>query len=451
MDNINANLTVDQKFAKLMLILRQLRPFYSAVYEVMGKRESNSVPTVGVTTNELVYNKEFMEKRDFNELIFIMLHEICHISLQHVARREGRDPTLWNIAADLYSNSVLASEFNVEPGKNTGLSSTSIAMPEDCLYCSSINIHEDYTEKIYEELEKQGKENGYFSADGQSGNGQNSKLFEFTYSGSDKDSNSRGYGYNYSRHSEFNITIERQDQRFSDLIDNGDSQESKQQQADKIVSDAVVRVEMSSSSYGNGAGGLYGFVKNMMKSEVDWRKLLRKYLIAATCTDSSFSRPDKRMYYQKQIYPGQVPSDEHEIRGVKVCIDTSGSISDDDIAYFCGQVYQLTKQFKIDAELIYWDTSVESTGQFTGYKEFERVSLIGRGGTDPAVVFNYFDSKQCKIKPVVTLMFTDGWFSVDGITAKQCKKYKDTIWIMTRDCCKEFVAPFGKKANVKYR
>ena len=35
-ENIES-LTLDQKFAKVMLLLKQLRPFYSSVYEVMDK------------------------------------------------------------------------------------------------------------------------------------------------------------------------------------------------------------------------------------------------------------------------------------------------------------------------------------------------------------------------------------------------------------------------------
>lgn len=453
MSEINSTLTVEQKFAKLMLQLRMIRPFYSAIYEVMNKREYSGIDTVGVTTNELVYNYKFIDETPFEQLIFIMLHEIGHMALKHVARQENRNQILWNVAADLYVNQMLSIEFSLAPGGSTSVKAINIEMPNNGLFCSSIDLDLDYTEKIYEELEKQGKQNGFFDPDN---HGDGNDNFSFRYEGSNKlDEDSSGYysSYRYGMNKSFDrfkININRNSKEYLDLVDNGESQASKQQQSDKIVSDAVVRVEMSSNNAGDGAGGLFGYVKKMMKSELDWRKLLRKYLISATSTDSSFSRPDKRMYYQKQIYPGQIAVDENEVRGVKVCIDTSGSISDDDIAYFCGQVYQLTKQFKIQAELIYWDTSIESTGEFTGYKEFERVDLVGRGGTDPSVVFDYFDTKQCKVKPIVTLMFTDAWFSTDKITAKQRKKYKDTIWIMTRSHDTNFVPPFGKKAVAKF-
>lgn len=457
MSNEDCKLTVEQKFAKLLIQLRILRPFYSAIYEVMEKEKTDVIGTIGVTTNKLKYNEKFMDETEFTQLIFIMLHEIAHIGLKHVARRENRDPQLWNTACDYYVNKVISEEFGILPGDETQVNGVTVAMPTFGLFCSSIDTDEDYVEKIYEGLEKQAKKNGYFSAKngitmpGNSGkNGSSNRDFEFTVKGSknlrdDFTSSSKKAG----QYKEVKINIS-PDSVNGDLINTGDDADSLKQSADKIVSDALVRVEMNGTGIGDQPGGLLSIIKEMLKSELDWRKLLRKYLIAATVSDSSFSHPDKRMYYQRSIYPGQVKDEENQVKGVKVCIDTSGSISDEDIMYFCGQVYDLTKQFKIDAELIYWDTSVESTGNFTGYKEFQRVDIVGRGGTEPSVIFNYFDSKKCKVKPIVTLVFTDGYFYTDKISNKQKKKYKDTIWIMTRNYDKNFTPPFGRKAVAKF-
>lgn len=452
-------MTVEQKFAKAMLQLRIIRPFYSAVYEVIEKHANNSIPTIGVSTNELVYNEEFVDKTEFSEFIFIILHEVAHIALQHSARRENRHPLLWNVAADLYINQMLSEEFNIKPGQRCKFNGIDITMPMNGQFCSSIDINVDYTELIYEELYKQAKKNGFIQGE-KSGNGQGKgqgqggqghggqgrgqgQGYTFTYTGSKGTDR-----YDSDQNSTYKQTIKANDPM--DIINVDKDQAVKNQESEKVVTDALVRVEMSSTDCGEGSSGLMGMVKNMLKSELDWKKLLRKYLIAATSTDSSFSRPDKRMYHQSAIYPGQVDNEENTVKGIKVCIDTSGSISDEDIEYFCGQVYDLTKQFKIEAELVYWDTSVQSTGEFEGYKEFERVNLIGRGGTDPSVVFNYFDTKKCKVKPIVTLMFTDAYFSTDGISNKQRKKYKDTIWIMTRQHDKDFKPPFGKKALAKF-
>ena len=366
---------------------------------------------------------------------------------------------LWNIACDLYVNAVVCNEFNITgPGKINSIRKYAIKCPADLMYCSSIDTDVDYVENIYNDFEQQASKNGYNKAT--LSDYLNGQTFDFTFTGSKNKESSKsqgGYGYTGKSlqpiddgHGTFRIKLD-PSKVVNDLIDDGSDQAVKQQESNKIVSDATVRVEMSSQGVGGEPGGLQVLAKNLLKSELDWKKLLRRYLISATSSDSSFSNPDKRMYYQSSIYPGRMKDENNQIKGVKVCIDTSGSVSDEDIAYFCGQVYALTKQFNIEAELVYWDASVESTGNFTGYKEFNRVACTGRGGTRPEVVFEYLDSKKCKIKPVVTLMFTDGYFFNNWWTPSMIKKHKDTIWIMTRNHNKDYKTPFGKLAIAKFK
>lgn len=456
----NNNLTVEQKFAKIMLELRILRPFYSAVYEVMEKIESESCETVGVTTDKMVYNYEFINNCKFDEMVFIMLHEIAHIALMHVARRENRDALLWNVACDFYVNAVLAKEFNLKfPNDSTNINGITIRMPADVLYCSTIDIDEDCAEDMYDKLMQQAKQNGYMQAKG-TGSGTGG-TFKFTMEGSGEgngNGNGNGlgsgyYGYNQNvvqnSYKKVDINIKVDDAR--DLIDKGEDQSEKMQKSNKIVADAAVRVDMSSTGIGSEPGLMEALARKLLNSEINWKRLLKKYLIAATSRDSSFNRPDKRMYYQNAIYPGSIAEDSDEIHGIKVCIDTSGSISDEDLGNFMGQVWQLCKTYKVKAELIYWDASIESTGEFTGYKEFERVNVYGRGGTNPTVVFDYLDSKKCKVKPIVTLMFTDGYFGDEYNKPKYRKKFKDTLWIMTKDHNKQFEPGFGKKALAKFK
>jgi predicted metal-dependent peptidase len=42
-----------------------------------------------------------------NQLKFVMAHELLHVGLRHEARRQGRDPFLWNIACDYVINAWL--------------------------------------------------------------------------------------------------------------------------------------------------------------------------------------------------------------------------------------------------------------------------------------------------------------------------------------------------------
>lgn len=448
------DLDVESKFAKAFHNLSNIRPFYCAIYESMERVENEGTGTMAVSCKKMFYNKKFVEELEFEELMFTNLHEIAHVALMHVSRRKNRDPELWNIACDLYVNRLLAEEFNMLPGETSanGL----VKFLKGALYCGTIDLEEDYAERIYEELYRQAQENGYNNSKLQ--DIQDGKKYHFEYKGSGaSNSSKKNNGYYGSRGtarlSDYNPTFEMDltpGTYAVDISDDGSDQLNKENDNRKILQDARTRYEMSNRNAGDGAGLLKFKVDEILKSHLDWRKLLRKYCIRATRSDTSFAKPDKRMYYQRAIYPGQAMDGMAELRGVKVCFDSSGSISDRDIAYFYGQVRDILKEFKIKAELIYWDTDIASCGDFSDFAEMKRVEACGRGGTDPTCLFEYFDSKKCKVKPVVTLVFTDGYIGGNLNKPSWKRKYKDTIWVMTKDYSRDFKPAFGHLAVARF-
>ncbi len=297
------------------------------------------------------------------------------------------------------------------------------------------------------------KSQGYTGTDKDIG-----KKFNITYIGSRQLNTANGWYDNTEserKYWKFEMQIEFTgitDDILDDDSENGsDTQTEKEDKNKRLLYEAKTRYEMrKAKDTGIEAGKLSSLVDEILKSHVDWRKLLRKYCIKATSTDSSFNNPDKRMFYQDAIYPGQARDESTTIKGVKICFDSSGSISNKDIAYYFGQVLELMQHFKVDSEVIYWDTEVASLGKAQNIKELRKIDVCGRGGTDPSCVFEYFDSKKCHIKPVVTLIFTDGFINFEREQGKWKKKYKDTIWIMTRDANKQFTPPFGIVTQAKY-
>lgn len=402
------NLSLDDKIAKCLINLRKLRPFYSAIYENIEKIESEKVDTIGVTSNKILYNKEFINSIGFEEFMFINLHEIAHIALMHVSRIGNRNIKIWNIACDFYVNKLLSKEFNIRPGETyNGL----VKFCNDGLFCDSIDIDNDCVEDIYEKLFKQ------------IGNKQDS-MYSFSignnlYNINSNDSN-------------------------NDIIDDGTDDNLKNENNSKVINNALIKCKMSSDSSNC---ILERYVDNLLVSKTDWKKLLRRYCIKSNESDISFSNPDRRMYYQKAIYPGQVKTDDNKISGIKICIDTSGSISNEELCKFHSDIESILKQFKLDAEVIYWDDKIESVGTFSNIKQFNKIKMIGFGGTDVNCVFKYFKSKECKVKPIVSIIFTDGYFYRD-VSKKY--NYKDTIWLMTDNYNKNFDKPFGKLAFAKY-
>lgn len=470
-------LDAESKFAKVMNDLRVVRPFYLAVYESMERVKSDSVPTIGVSTNKIVYNEEFVNNQNYDEFLFINLHEIGHVCLMHVARLKNRDQTVWNIAADLFVNKILSEEFKITPGSK----SDRVAMPEGALFCSSLDTSSECTEDIYEEFVRQIKaqqnngeknnfklkytgklEPNYYGRDENwtfettltviGGNGGNSPLFnDDSFGNSSENSGNSSNGTDSEGNGNGSKVTLNGKEYNADIKDSSKSAQEVEEINRNVLNRASVKYDiMKSKNPGMTPSNMEIHVDNILKSHVDWRKLLRKYCIKATSTDSSFSVPDKRMFYQRAIYPGHALDESNKIKGVKVCFDVSGSISDEDISHYLGQVRDLMKKFKIECEVIYWDAEVQSTGLAEDFNTLRRVNISGRGGTDPSVVFKYFDSKKCKIKPIVTIMFTDGYIYGDLDNNKWARKYKDTIWVMTREHNKNFKPKFGVVTEARY-
>lgn len=439
-------MTLEQKFSRSIFDLRKIRPFYASVFECMKREEANEkVQTMAVSIDTLFYNSDFVNSIKYSEFLFVVLHEIAHVALRHVVRMKNHDPSLWNIAADYYVNSLLAEEFGLDldclPSTNKTSCGLEITLLEHLLVLSSVDLNLDSVESLYKKLsdQKQNQEDSDEDGDEDGGDGAGSeggKTFHYKIQGSKKYFGENGISDLKINENEFK----------SDLIDSPQkSQEEQNAKSEQLLQDAKVRHDMTCEP-GSDHGLLYREVEKSLKSKVNWKSLLRRYLISATESDSSYTNPDKRFMYQSNfILPGQVVDDLSKIEGVKICIDVSASIFEDDLSEFLGQVWSICKSFKISAEVLYWDTIITAKGEFTGYKEFERVNQFGGGGTDPACIFDYFNSKECKDKPIVTLIFTDGYVGDSYDTPKNRSKYgRNTMWIMSKDCDPDYKPAFGK-------
>lgn len=415
LDEKFSNMTLSQKMARVIIDLRKIRPFYSAIYETIPKIEvlDNPIMTMSVTSSSLLYNPKFVEQISYEEFLFTVCHEIAHIALLHVLRRQNRDRIIWNLACDYYVNKLLAEEFDLHPETKPINEKFNIAFVDDKLYDDNINIENESCEEIYERLLEE----------------YTSETEKVSSTNTNRSVIPNGYT--------------------PDLVDDTGDCAIPQMQLEQIASEMISKALVSAEIIGSNGIGITSsildrHVKKIVKGKIDWKKILRKYLRVATLTDNSFSKLDKRYIYANRIVPGQVEDEKRKLEGVKICIDASGSVSDDDLAIFLGQVWKMCKQFKVSAEVLYWDTLITAKGTFKGYREFERVNQLGGGGTDPACVFEYFSSKECKVKPVVTIMFTDGYLGKNFDTIENKRKYKDTLWILNENGNRNFKPGFGK-------
>ena len=90
--------------ARTQLLLNQ--PFFGTLC-LRLKLVTGELPTMATDGRRIVYDPAFVEELTVAELEAVLAHEVLHCALGHHCRRGGRDPRLWNEAADLAINPIL--------------------------------------------------------------------------------------------------------------------------------------------------------------------------------------------------------------------------------------------------------------------------------------------------------------------------------------------------------
>ena len=237
------------------------------------------------------------------------------------------------------------------------------------------------------------------------------------------------------------------------------SDTTNQQKADSVLQKANTvykQVLESGTNSGKGkgmAGVVEAFVEKELIPKVNWRSLVQNRLIAKKTEEKSLSSPDRRFVHRGLYIEGDVKDDE-KLEGIKLCVDTSGSMSDKDIAIAIGQIMQLCKMYETQADLIYWDDGIQDIIPFDKLTELDlkHYRAMGRGGTDPNCIFEEFSKKDYlygkKVPPSLIIIFTDGFFGPVDMKYKG-KFGKDTVWVLCAEASnnENFNPTFGRLAH----
>ena len=472
-------MTLEQKIVKAQLELQNVAPFISSMIATTNIVENTEIETAGVAIDTMYFNPNYFKDLSINNIKFIMMHEMSHLLMQHRMREDDRDHERWNIACDAYINKMCATDFpnifSLQEMKDAGY-----------VVIEEVDLEKDIPEKIYGELkENQGKTgqpnnngNGNGNPSGSmdsSGNGNGNKNQKDKKDqngqggadGSDGDngdeSSSSGNGQggkNKAQRKEYTYKGKKvansKDSIKNDMIDDSKtesmSKDTMKQRSKAIVERAKVYMEtQGSKSRGAGEGNLAREVERVMAPKVDWLPLVRNRLTKASQRIMSFSAPDKRFLSRNMILPGPKNMLNDSLENVILAIDTSGSISIQELSMFLAQFKQLMNKFKIDGEVIYWGTNIEAIYPFKNWNDIMKGKPMGGGGTDINCVFKYLDGRDFKVgkkkKPSMIVVATDGYFG--DVDSKYKKWSNEVIWVICPDCYERFKEPFGKKAAMK--
>ena len=494
-----SGMTVEQKLGYVTIALRKNSPLYATMMRCVNRVESSKelgVKTMAVSQDTMYFSSDFVIKLTLPEIIFVVMHEMSHIAMNHRGREGGREHKLWNTACDLFINKMLADEFNItEPAKpvpmiradsGKGDGSYTIALPRVGLFSDKVDITKDTPEGIYEELKEAREKAQQQMSNNGTGSGSTSGAGQSNDSQSDDNGNNQENG-NGGQESSSKQTNNGEDQNGSDnsggvdITFRGDKVGKLNDDGLVVVSDAIAddmvddpdsknRSNEEKKSFGQamqrkiatlqkmaGQDGACGRAWEIIMADIapklNWKKLLRNKLTEFSAKETSFMSPDKRFVHKKMHIPGYRNGQPDSLKNIKICIDCSGSIDNDDLGVALKQIKDLFREYKASGEIIFWHSSIMNIEPFKTPEEALKARPKGSGGTDPNCIYELFSTnKQYKrggpLEPSCILIFSDGYITPLEDKYKNNKVFRDTIWIINSDN-KDFKPLFGKVAPLK--
>jgi len=323
-------------------------PFFAALSRKIEKRASTAIPTAGVRVDpdtaqfEMLYNPEFFASLPEEQVRGVLKHEFYHLIFEHVTSRrpEGVNHKVWNICADLAINSHLVGE-----------------LPDNCCMpgvgpfegLPKGESAEWYLANFPERPEGEGEGEG----EGEPGEGSGE---------------GSGEGESFDDHSGWS--------------EDGDSpaQEAANQMAKERLKQGMKEAAKEASQNPKGWGTMSAAVKKeiikRLETKVDWRKVMRYFIKTSQRASrrSSVKRINKRYAY---IHPGKKVQRQAKIA---IAIDQSGSVSDEMLASFFGELNKLAKLAEFT--VIPFDTEVAEDKVFIWKKgSSQAAERVMCGGT----------------------------------------------------------------------
>ena len=154
---------------------------------------------------------------------------------------------------------------------------------------------------------------------------------------------------------------------------------------------------------GNLPGAVAETVESAHTRLVDWRTLLRRFLVDAAKSDYSWSLPNRR-FIDSGLYLPSIHSEGLDT--LAVIIDTSGSLPTETLAEFWAELRALASELRPERVIVLQvDAMVQDAAEYSAFDLPESVEIHGRGGTDFRPGFEWLEEQG--IQPGLCLYFTD--------------------------------------------
>lgn len=222
--------------------------------------------------------------------------------------------------------------------------------------------------------------------------------------------------------------------------DHMDTEESEEKLA-KRISDAM---EAAKKMAGHVPAALEDELGKLTAPKVTWQDIIRTRLLKARAGNG---RNDWTRFRTRPMFSGLlVPKRKNYYAHFGCLLDTSGSMSKDDMAFGLSQLCSLDERSEgtivpADAD-IYWDKATKI--RKANAEEVSKVKIFGRGGTKYAEFFADYEKHIGKCDFIIVI--TDG-FLLDSDVAEMKHPGVDVIWLITSGS--SFNPPFGRAFDLR--
>ena len=373
-------------------------PFWSSLLLQMGIEQSDHIPTACTNGDKIYYNPAYYDGLSDQQIFTVQVHEVGHPAFGHLWRQGDRDMMKWNMACDYELNNFML-DYNDDEVAAGRLAP--FEFPEGAL------VDRQYRGKAAEEIYNLipdppkppggGKPGEPGDGPGQPGNEPGNQPTEGGGAPGDQpgqpgDQPSGGGD---------------QEPQFPDTGGGmGDFTKpvKKEGNTEAEWKNRLAQAHNAAKLQGRGSGNIGRMVERILRGEQDWRYILRDLLSSVAADDFDDQRPDRR-FIEDDLYLPSLFSEK--VGEFVVALDTSGSVDNDMLSQFLGEVQVCLDTVKPEKiTVIDCDAGVHQVAEFTEGEDVESFVPKGGGGTDFNPVFERV--KSLDGYPEAVVYFTDG-------------------------------------------
>ena len=352
-------------------------PFYGLFLIGLNKELDNNIPTACVAPDKintkLKVNPEFWETLDEKTKLGVLKHELLHICFFHLINWDRFDnKKVYNMAADLEINQYINSDMKGEAWDGLEIDSPTFA---------PLNLEpKKGTEYYYKKLMQEIQDNP---------EGDIAKMAE---------------------EGGFVMDLEEMMEGMS---------EAEKKLIAKQIDQQLKEITESNKDKGRGfvPGEMQDYIDSLfeiVEPVIDWKSYLRRFNSMSTMvyTKKTRRKPNRRFETGPALKIKQK-------KRTLVAIDTSGSVSNDDLIEFFNEIYHIYKSGTY-VDIIECDAKIQRVYEYKG--ERNEIEVKGRGGTDFEPVMRYLVESKNRYANLIYL--TDG-----ECTAPKTQPIKPMLWV----------------------